>query len=328
MVAHVRHLPETIMRTEGASLTTRAIRSAVLLFAAACILLTGCNAGNNKPGAVTGGEPVRIGFMICNSKNETEARFRPLTEYLSQKLGRRFEMVLIDTVDFEEAVREKKVDITHTNSLVYVALNKNFGVEAIAGDVQGRYKNRTNGGIVVLADSGIKTIADLKGKRMVFGPMLAPTGYLSQYDLMLKNGFDPETGLAFYTIPRGSFKHEKVVYSLMYGAYDAASVPMLDFELMAKEGKIDPADFRIIAESEPIPYCTFGVTEQLDEGLARKVKETILAITPDDTVELDGERLKVLKSTALDGFAPVTDAEYDIIREMAKRANMPPYQKF
>lgn len=308
-------------------MTTRAIRSAVLLFAAACILLTGCK-GGNKPGGVQGGEPVRIGFMICNSRNETEARFRPLTEYLSQKLGRRFEMVLIDTVDFEEAVREKKVDITHTNSLVYVALNKNFGVEAIAGDVQGRYKNRTNGGIVVLADSGIKTIADLKGKRMVFGPMLAPTGYLSQYDLMLKNGFDPETGLAFYTIPRGSFKHEKVVYSLMYGAYDAASVPMLDFELMTEEGKIDPADFRIIAESEPIPYCTFGVTEQLDEELARKVKETILAITPEDTVELDGERLKVLKATALDGFAPVTDAEYDIVRDMAKRANMPPYQKF
>jgi len=266
--------------------------------------------------------------MICNSRSETEARFKPLTAYLSQKLGRKVEAVTIDTVDFEQAVKNNELDFTHTNSLLYVILNKHYGVEPLTGDMQGRYGHKTNGGILVRSDSPIKSIADLKGKRMVFGPMFAPTGYLSQYDYMLNHGFDPETDLAFYTIPRGSFKHEKVIYSLLFGAYDAASVPMLDFEQMADEGKIDPSDFRVLAETEPIPYCTFGVTEHVDDGLAKRFKQVLMSISPEDTVEVDGERVKVLKAAGLDGFAGVTDSEYDVVRKMAKNCNMPPYQKF
>ncbi len=266
--------------------------------------------------------------MICNSKAETEARFKPLTAYLSGKLHREFVPVTIDTTDFVQAVREKKVDFTHTNSLLYIMLNKDYGVEVLAADTRGKYGYKSTGAIMVLRDSPIKTIKDLKGKRMVFGPMLAPTGYLSQYYLMLKAGFDPETGLAFYTIPKGSYKHEKVVYSLLYEKYDAAAVPMLDFELMAAEGRIDPADFRTVAEGEPIPYCTFGVAEGVDEGLAREVRQALLSLTPDDTVDVDGERVKVLKAAMLDGLSEVKDSDYDAVREMAKTCGMPPYQKY
>ena len=269
-----------------------------------------------------------MGFMVCNSVEETKARFTPLTVYLSRKLGREFVPVTIDTSDFEGAVKDKAVDFTHTNSLLYIIINKNYGVEVLGADVRGKYGYKSRGAILVKNDSPVKTISDLKGKRMVFGPNFAPTGYLSQYDLMLKNGFDPETGLAFYTIPKGSYKHEKVLYSLMYGDFDAAAMPMLDFEIMAEEGKIDPSDFRVIAEAETIPYCTFGVAEGVDEALAREVKQALLSLKPSDTVEVDGEKIKVLKAAQLDGIADVKDQEYDIVREMAKKCNMPPYQKF
>jgi len=306
------------------------------LFSTTALMVTGCSSGDGqKPGTGggPGGEPIKVGFMICNSRAETEARFKPLTAWLSIKLGRKVVPVTIDTQDFEQAVSDGGLDFTHTNSLLYVILNKHYGVEPLTGDVQGRYGHKTNGGILVRADSPIKSISDLKGKRMVFGPMFAPTGYLSQYDLMLKNGFDPETYLGVYKIPGGSHKHEKVIFALMDGAFDGeavdgAFVPMLDFEQMAAEGKIDPADFRIIAETEPIPYCTFGATEKADDALVKRFKEAVLSLKPEDTVEIDGERVKVLKAARLDGFAPVDDAEYDIVREMAKNCNMPPYQKY
>jgi phosphonate transport system substrate-binding protein len=287
----------------------------------------GCKQKSTKAEGAQG-KVYKVGFMICNSKQETEARFGPLTQYLTDKLGVRFEPVTIDTIDFEQAVREKKVDFTHTNSLLYIIINKNYGAEILAGDINGKYGARSRGAIVVRKDSPIKTIKDLKGKRMVFGPMLAPTGYLSQYYLMLKNGFNPDAELGFYAIPQGSYKHEKVVFALMYGAYDAAAVPMLDFEQMTQSGKINPDDFRIVAEADLIPYCSFGVCENVDEGLAKKVKDTLMAIKPDDTVEYNGERVKVLKAAQLEGFADMKDSDYDPVREMARTCNMPPYQKF
>jgi phosphonate transport system substrate-binding protein len=306
---------------------TRVVYHALILTAIALALaLTGCT-GKTGTGPQEK-KTVRVGFMICNGRDETEARFRPLCEYLSRKLGMNFVPVTIDTIEFEQAVRDKKVDFTHTNSLLYIMLNKDYGVEILAGDVNGKYGSRSRGAIIVKKDSPIKKISDLKGKRMVFGPMLAPTGYLSQYYLMLKNGFNPETDLAFYSIPQGSYKHEKVIYSLLMGNFDAAAAPMLDFEQMTASGKINPDDFRVVAEAETIPYCSFGVCENVDEGLAKKVKEALLALKADDTVEYGGERLKVLKAAMVEGFTDVKDSDYDIVREMAKTCNMPPYQKF
>jgi phosphonate transport system substrate-binding protein len=158
--------------------------------------------------------------------------------------------------------------------------------------------------------------------------MLGPTGYLQQYDLMLGGGINPEDDLSFYTIPTGTFKHEKVIYSVLYGKYDAGAFQMLDFERMAKSGKIDPDDFRIIAEGEPIPYCTFGYTQRVDDALAASFKKALLEIKEEDTVEIDGEVVSVLKRARLDGFAGVKDEDYDVVRETSKRTNMPPYQKY
>jgi phosphonate transport system substrate-binding protein len=280
-----------------------------------------------KAPSVSGPEKtIKVGYMICNSEEETLYRFRPLTEFIGKKLGLKMETVAIDTFKFTREV--EGLDFTHTNSLLYIILNRFHGVKVLTADKQGALGFRSKGAIVTAKDSGISDISDLKGKSMIFGPMLGPTGYLQQYDLMLGGGINPEDDLSFYTIPTGTFKHEKVIYSVLYGKYDAGAFQMLDFERMAKSGKIDPDDFRIIAEGEPIPYCTFGYTQRVDDALAASFKKALLELTEEDTVEIDGEVVSVLKRARLDGFAGVKDEDYNVVRETSKRTNMPPYQKY
>ncbi len=163
---------------------------------------------------------------------------------------------------------------------------------------------------------------------MIFGPQLAPSGFLAQYDLMLRSGIDPERDLAYYAIPRGSFKHEKVIYGVYFGEYDVAAAPALDLEIMTREGKISADDFVILGQSPIIPYCTFGSAKEVDPQLRRKFRQALLDLTPETTVEIGGERVRVLKSAWIDGFEALSDGDYDIIRQMARRANMPPYQQF
>jgi phosphonate transport system substrate-binding protein len=290
-------------------------------------LLAGCG---SKEGGASGEEekPIRIGYMICNSIPETKARFEPITAYLSEKTGRKFESVLVNTYDFEDLVRKKEVEFAHTNSILPIIFKKEYGFELLATEVRGRYGHRDTGTIISLKKSGIKTFDDMRGKTMVFGPALAPFGYMAQYALMLENGFDPEEDLAYYAIPWGSFKHEKIIYGVLFGAYDLGTAPRLDLDLMAKEGKINIDDFNIIAETIPMPYCTMGVMPHVDPGLAQEVKEILLNLKKDETVLVDGEVLRVCDSAWIDGFVEADDSEYDAVRERLKQCNMAPYRKY
>lgn len=268
----------------------------------------------------------KIGYMICNSEQETLQRFKPLTAYLGKKLGVNFEIVAIDTTDFTKQV--DSLDFTHTNSLLYIMMNRNHGVEILAAEKAGSLGSRARGIILALKKSGIQRVSDLKGKSMVFGPMLGPTSYMAQLDLLLKNRIDPESDLSFYSIPPGSYKHEKVIYGVLFGKFDAGAAPLLDFERMASEDRIDKNDFTVLAEGESIPYCNFAVTQKIDSGFAKRFKEALLNIRKDDTVEINGEVVKVLERANVDGYEDIRDKDFDGVRDMAKRTNMPPYQRY
>ena len=300
----------------------------LVFFCLLLLTLPACKgeAGGKKNAAQ--GPPIRIGFMICDSKKESQARFAPFTAYLSEKTGRPFEMILANTFKFEDLIRDKKVDFFHVNSIIAVLLKEKYQTDLLAVDIRGRYGYKASGTIIARKDSGIKTIDDMRGKTMVFGPALAPFGYMAQYALLLENNFDPETDLALYAIPSGAAKHDKVIYGVYFEKYDVGAAPRIDLDRMAEANIINLDDFNIIAESEPMPYCTIGAAAGVDDGLKKQVTEIALGLKQDETVLVDGEVLKVLKRMLLEGFAPFVDAEYEPIRNALKRCNMAPYRKF
>jgi phosphonate transport system substrate-binding protein len=297
-------------------------RPAALALAALALLTVLCLGGCREEAPT-----FRVGYMICNSIEETRARFEPLTAYLSEAVGARFEPVFIDTVDVEEHFEKGELDFAHTNSLLYVTLAERHDAKLVVADKRGTYGALSKGTIIVRADSGIKTLADLKDKRLIFGPQWAPFGFLSQYALMVKSGVDPEVDLGPYAFPGGSWKHEKIIYSVLYGAYDAGAAPLIDLEEMTAEAKIAPGAFRVIASSELAPYCTVSASPDTDAKWTAKVREALLALTPETTVEIGGERLKVLDNALLTGFESLDEAAYDTIRDWARTAKMPPYEE-
>ncbi|OHB29445.1 MAG: ABC transporter substrate-binding protein [Desulfuromonadaceae bacterium GWC2_58_13] len=288
---------------------------------AVAVFSAGCDRIKERP-------VLRIGYMNCNNERETMERFAPLSRYLSEQVGVTFETIPVDTHEFEERFRAGEFALTHTNSLLYILLKEDAGLKLVAADKRGHYGSRTAGTLIARKGSGIETLEDIRGKRLVFGPMMAPTGYLAQYDLMLQAGIDPERDLGYYAIPAGSFKHEKLIYGVYFGDFDVAAAPALDLEEMTREGKIAADDFVILAQSQIVPYCTFGAAPDLDPVIFAKVRQALLELTPTDTVEIDGERVKVLKAAWVDGFEELLDSDYDPIREMARRVNMPPYQTY
>lgn len=273
-------------------------------------------------------KPIRFGYMICDSRKLSEERFAPFTAYLEEKLGRRVEMILENTFEFERLVKNKEVDLFHVNSIVAVLLKEKYKADLLAIDIRGRHGYKASGALIARKDSGIKTIEDMRGKSMVFGPAMAPFGYMAQYALLLDNNFDPETDFSSYTIPAGAAKHDKVIYGVEYGKYDVGAAPRIDLDRLVEENIINLNDYNIVAESDTMPYCTIGARAEVDPALKEQVKNLALNLKDDEVATVDGETLKVLKRMLIEGFAPVVDSEYDAIREDLKLCNMPPYTKY
>jgi phosphonate transport system substrate-binding protein len=266
--------------------------------------------------------------MICNSVAETRARFAPLAAHLAEQLGRRVEPVWLDTADFDEALRAGRFDLIHTNSYLYVWFRAAHGFRVLAGEARGRDGAYSSGTIIAGRDSDVKTLADLKGKRFVFGPAFAPTAYLTPYWLLLEAGLDPEKDLGYYAFPSGSYKHEKAIFAVVDGAFDAGAGPALDLEVMEAEGKLLPADYRVIARGPRIPYCVFSAAATLPEATFQQIRKTLFALNAETVAAVDGEVLKVLKSALADGFVPLEEGEFDQVQAMAKRCNLPPYAAY
>lgn len=310
---------------------------------------------SHAPKISVSGEPLKIGYLICNSKEETVQRFAAVAAYLAEKIGRKVIMIPMNTYEVEENLKEKGIKFFKVNSIVYMQLKAEMDINLIAGEKRGPLGRFTTGKIIAKRESGIKSLQDLKGKKFVFGPMFAPFGYLVQYDLLLKNGINPEEDIAYYAIPWGAYKHEKAIYKVKFGEFDAGSGPDLDIIEMNKNGRIrmgpefpeEEHDFVVLAESEPAPYCTFGSTKDADPELAKKIKSALLALTDRDlahmTPELlevegmewdkgdflrSGEVLNVCKVGKIDGYEDAKDADYDVLREMARNAKISPYSKY
>lgn len=297
------------------------IKNLTLFFTFLMLTISSCTTEKNKT--------FKVGYMICNSPKETEDRFLALNTYLEKETGYKFKFYAIDTVDFEEAFKKENFDFIHTNPVLYIILNESYGLVPMVAEKNGIYGARTMGTIIVRKDSDIKTISDLKNRKMIFGPTFAPFGYITQLYMLLKNGIDPYKDLKSIYQPRHSFQHEKIIYGVWFGAFDAGTAPFLDLEEMDKEGKIKlEEDFRIIAKSELMPYCTFSANKKLPLDVIEKVKKALLKISKETTIEINNEKINVLKKAKIEGYEEINDKDYDKMREILKYINFPPYQKF
>ena len=272
--------------------------------------------------------PLRVAFQVCNSPEENRERFEPLRAYLEKKLGRPVRAFHVNTFDFVERSLRKEFDVLQANGYIYVNVKEKAGATLLAREVKRDTGKDTGGLIVVRTGSPVRTLAGLKGKSMAFGPVLSPGGYLAQYDTMLRAGLDPEKALGRYTFLPGAWQHEKVVYAVLYGAVDAGAVKVGDIERMEAEGKVRASDFRVLAASEPVPNCTMFALPHVDAATAGRVREALLRLSEGDVVAVNGERLNVLKRDGVKGYVPADDREFDVLRRMARNANLPPYERY
>ena len=173
-----------------------------------------------------------------------------------------------------EAMRSGRLHVSaySTGSVVY-AVNVAGGVPfAIMRDAKGPVGYH----LVIIANAKndkIKTVADLKGKRVAHVSQTSNSGHQAPVFFLSRQGVIPgkDYQIAF------SGKHDASVLGVVNGDYDAAAVADTILERMAARNVIKASDYKVIYTSPIFPTAGFVYAHNLDPKLAEKIKEAFFS---------------------------------------------------
>ena len=221
-----------------------------------------------------------IGVLAFRSKADTLTEWQPLATYLNSKIPtHRFSIRPLSYAEFNEVAASDELDFMFTNPEHYIYLSAKFGASRMAtlirANVGGRELTEFGGVIIARYErNDIEKLSDLRGKQIAAVDELSLGGYLAQRVLLQENGIDivKESTIQYTDMP-----HDKVVYIVESGSADVGFIRTGVLEKMAKEGKINLNDFKIIHPMGNFPQALSTTLYPEWPFAASKHTERILA---------------------------------------------------
>jgi phosphate/phosphite/phosphonate ABC transporter binding protein len=260
-------------------------------------------------------QDLKFGFTPVLSEPEMRTEFEPLMNYLSESIGQKVTLYIAkDYGDLRTQMENGSVDIGSFSPFAYVDAARGGKIRIIAQSIiEGSATYR--GIIVTRKDSGLKSIADLKGKRFAFVDPKSASGYVYPRAMLIEKGINPET---FFkeTIFAGS--HDKVIAAVLDGRVDAGAI--YDGAIgVAQRSNVSTENLVTLAGSDPIPHDAIAVRIGLNEALAKRVQSALINLDKSEA----GRRVIANSKKKLTGHVIAEDKVFDVVRRTAKIAEMP-----
>ncbi|MBS4193034.1 phosphate/phosphite/phosphonate ABC transporter substrate-binding protein [Bacillus sp. FJAT-49705] len=279
--------------------------------------------GSNK---ASGGdyvpESLTVQFVPSQNADTLEAKAKPLEGLLKEELG--IPVTVSVSTNYNtivEAMASKKVDVGFLPPTAYVQAHEKgaanvilqaqrFGVNDETGAPNDQLVDFYKSMFIVKADSDIKSIKDLKGKKIAFQDVTSSAGYVWPAAALMDEKIDPLTDVEGITV-KG---HDQAVIALLNGDVDAA-VTFQDARNIVK-GDYPSVfeDTRVLHFTEPIPNDTISIRSDMSEEWTKKIQDAFIAIGKD---EKGHEIIKDIYSH--EGYTPSEDKVFDIVRDYAKK---------
>ncbi len=214
--------------------------------------------------------------MFQPDKDKNDATYRPLANYLSTKLNRKIELRTVDSWEgLAKSLANGETDIALLGPWGYVLANHQSGAQVIASIL---YDGRPEYYSIIIThpQSGIKSIADLKGKTFAFGDKGSTSGYLIPIHYLMNQGINTETFFS-KTIHTS---HQAIETQVTQGNIDAGADYNRNRNSMIEQGLIKASQSVIIWQSSPLPNDAFAVSKNLqtDKVLISKLQSALEAI--------------------------------------------------
>jgi ABC-type phosphate/phosphonate transport system substrate-binding protein len=172
--------------------------------------------------------------------------------------------------------------------------------------------------IVVRADAGIASLADLRGKTLATGAKDSPQSTLIPVGLLRGAGLEAPKDFTLKRFDLLVGKHgdhvggeQEALNALKNGDADACAMLDLNWERWSSDGTADPARFRVLATTGPFDHCVFTVRSDFDPQREQQWLETLFGMSYDNPAHremMDLEGLKEWLPGRTTGFQQLQDA--------------------
>ncbi|MEY3285671.1 MAG: phosphate/phosphite/phosphonate transporter, periplasmic binding family protein [Pseudomonadota bacterium] len=256
----------------------------------------------------------RVTTIPEEAATEQVRKFTPIAQYLEQKLGMKVEFTPVnDYPAAVEALVNKKVDLVWFGGFTHVQANLRSGGK-IVPLAQREEDTKFQSVFIAKTNSGIKTLADMKGKQISFGSQSSTSGHLMPRSFLLQAGLNPEKDFRRVAY---SGAHDATIASVVSGKVDAAALDITVWRKFVSENKVDTKDVDVFYTTPPYFNYNWSVHADMPVAMQERVKKALLDLNPADAAQ--AEILRLNRATR---YVPTSPANYKGLEAAARSAGL------
>ncbi len=266
-------------------------------------------------GAVSHAQQVlRVTTIPEEAATEQTRKFGPIAAYLEKKLGMKVEFTPVsDYPAAVEALVNKKVDVAWLGGFTFVQASIRSGGKVVP-IAQREEDTRFQSVFIAKTDSGIKTLADLKGKQVSFGSQSSTSGHLMPRHFLLQAGLNPETDFRRVAY---SGAHDATIASVVSGKVDAAALDITVWKKFTSEGRVDTKAVDVFFTTAPFFNYNWSVHADMPADLRNRLQKALLDIDP-----ATAEGAEILRLNRATRYIPTSPENYKGLEAAGRSAGL------
>lgn len=285
----------------------RLSRTGVFRTLAACVVLA--VAGESQAQAV-----FRVTTIPEEAATEQMRKFGPIVKYLEQKLGMKVEFTPVS--DYPAAVEtlvNRNIDMAWLGGFTFVQAQNRSGGKVIP-IAQREEDTKFQSVFIAKTSSGIKTLADLKGRQVSFGSQSSTSGHLMPRSFLLQANIDPDKDFRRVAY---SGAHDATIASVVSGKVDAAALDITVWNKFVRENRVDTKEVQVFHTTPGYFNYNWAVHADMPAALREKVTKALLDIDP-----ATAQGKEILDLNRATRYIPTQAGNYKGIEAAARSAGL------
>jgi phosphonate transport system substrate-binding protein len=245
------------------------------------------------------GQELRFAVVVTDVPAEMSRRLAPLMRYLAETLQRPVSLKLLPNMPTAiDQVSKGEAELAYLTPEAYIESHARADTQAVVKTVT-RQQPSIRLTIVVRQPGPIMGVEGLKGKTIAVGDKAA----LLPRAVVTAAGIPPEQLGDFRSVGRD----DNIAQGVLRGDFDAGV--LRDTAAFPWEGK----GLRVLYSSPALPPYNITASRKVDAKLLRQLQEALLRL---DFNNPKHRGVIQALDREYDGFAPTSDAEYDLARRL------------